>query len=186
MLTTNPTGIIDQFLTDAARFGDVVAAGGDWDGASPCDGWAANDVLDHVIDTERDFLARHGSDLGDAPVGDPADRWSRHLTAVRAQLTADLVATGFDGHFGPTTVGDTLRDFYGFDLLVHRWDLGTALGHEIELSEPELERLEAAVPEPGTPLHAAFYSEGICKPALPMPPDATRQTRVLAAFGRAC
>jgi uncharacterized protein (TIGR03083 family) len=185
MLTTNPTELIDQFLTDADRFGDVVATGGDWAGDSPCDGWSAHDVLAHVIDTERDFFFRHGADLGAAPAGSPTERWSQHLDALRPRLTLDLVTTGFDGYFGPTTVGDTLRDFYGFDLLVHRWDLGSALGQEVELDETELDRLEAAVPEPGTPLHAAFYSEGICRPALPVPPGATRQTRVLAAFGRA-
>lgn len=186
MTTTSPTTLIDQFLTDADRFGDVVAAGGDWRGDSPCDDWVAADVLDHVIATERDFLERHGVLVGEAPTGTPAERWSAHRGLLGTALTADLMATGFDGYFGPTTVGDTWRDFYAFDLLVHRWDLGSALGQQVTLDDAELTRLEAMVPEPGTALHAAFYSEGICRPALPVPPGATRQAAALAAFGRAC
>lgn len=175
---------LDQFLTDAEAFGAVVTAGGDWSGASPCDGWSAADVLDHVIGTERDYLGKVGADLGPEPTGAPVERWNAHLTALRPVLTEELAATPFDGFFGPTTIGAVLEDFYGFDLLVHRWDLGTALGHEITLTDEELTRLESHLPEPGTPMWAAFYSDGICKPPVPVAADATRQAALLAKLGR--
>lgn len=183
MTIANPSSLVTQFLTDAELFGTVVAAGGDWSGASPCEGWTAADVLDHVISTERQFLGAH-TDLGPEPTGGPESRWQTHLAALHRTLTADLVATAYDGYFGPTTIGETLRDFYGFDLLVHRWDLGVALGREVELTDGELARIEARIPEPGDPRYAMFYSEGICGPPVPVPPAASRQSATLAKLGR--
>ncbi len=177
---------LEQFLSDADAFGAVVYAGGDWAGDSPCDGWTAADVLDHVISTERDFLTGQlGLDLGPEPAGDPATRWKVHVAALRATLTDELWARPYEGYFGPTTVGAVLADFYGFDLLVHRWDLGTALGREETLTDEELARVESRLPEPGSPMYDAFYSEGICRPPLPVPDGASRQATVLARLGRA-
>lgn len=177
--------LIDQFRTDAARFGEVVDAGGVWEGASPCEGWTAAHVVEHVIATQRDFLDQRGVDTGPAPDGTPAERWRAHRELLDRVLTPEFVESGFDGYFGPTTVADALRDFYMFDLLVHRWDLALAFGQPAEFSDAELDRLEAAVPEPGTPLHAAFYSAGVCQPAVDVDPGAARLTRVMAKFGRA-
>lgn len=184
MPLTDPSQLIAQFLVDADRLGAVVAAGGDWSGASPCEGWTATDVLDHLISTERGFFSQHGVDLRAEPAGEPAERWRAHLAALRSVLTEDLVATEYDGYFGRTTVGESLRDFYAFDLLVHRWDLGTGLGQAVELTDEELERIEAMIPEPGAPMFEAFYREGICRDPLPVPAQASRQAAVLAKLGR--
>lgn len=181
---TNPSQIISRFLADAELLGAVVEAGGDWSAQSPCEKWNAAEVLDHVIDSERAFIGRYGIDLGPAPTGEPAERWRAHLAVLRTILTEEVLAIEYDGLFGHTTVGETLRDFYGFDLLVHRWDIGTALGQRIELSPEELDRVEARVPEPGTDLYEFFYSDSVCKPPVPVPADAPRQTQVLAKLGR--
>ena len=178
------TSLITQYLGDAARLGEVVRSGGDWSGSSPCAGWSAADVLDHVITTERDFLALHGAATGPTPAGAPTERWEAHLRLLRSVLTEELVTRCFEGWFGPTTVGATLQEFYGWDLLVHRWDLGRALGQEVRLSEEELDRIERYVPRPGDPKHEVFYSDGICASPVEAPPAATRQQRVLATLGR--
>ena len=34
-----------------------------WDAPSPCEGWAARDVLGHVVDARRSFLTDKGADL---------------------------------------------------------------------------------------------------------------------------
>lgn len=177
-------GAAETYRADAARFGEVVHAGGNWAGASPCDGWTAADVVAHVVDTERDFLARHDVDLGARPDGDPASTWDAHLAAVAAVLTPDLLSREFDGYFGPTTIGATFAQFYAWDLVVHRWDLARALGVPTSFTDAELDRLEASIPDPGTPMYEAFYSEGICRPPLPVPDGASRETAVLAALGR--
>ena len=55
----------------ADRFTAVVEAAGDtqWSSPSPCEGWTAADVLDHVVDTQRDFLDKRGADVGARPEG---------------------------------------------------------------------------------------------------------------------
>ena len=183
MTTTTPpaSAQTDRYLTDAARFTTVVEQGGDWSAASPCEGWSAADVLDHVVSTQRAFFAERGVDLGPAPEGAPAERWATHLAAVRRVLEdTDLVSAEYDGYFGRTTIAATLADFYGFDLLVHRWDLARALGVPDTWSEDQMDRIETALDGFGEHL----YGEGICQPALPVPDDAPRQERLLARMGR--
>lgn len=177
--TTNP--LIQQYVDNARRFTEVVEAGGDWSAASPCEGWTATDVLDHVVDTQRSFLEQRGVELGDRPAGDPPSLWAAHLGAVRA-VAADeeLVTAEYDGHFGRTSVADTLANFYGFDMLVHRWDLARALGRDVRFDEAELDRMAASLDGFGDGL----YSEGVCKAAIDVPADAPRQTQLLARMGR--
>jgi uncharacterized protein (TIGR03083 family) len=180
MTETTQQTILSQILIDADRFGAVVVAGGSWDAASPCENWTAADVLDHVISTERDFLTTHHADLGDEPQGTPADRWLTHWSRVRLVLTPELLAQEFDGAFGRTTVGAALSTFYGLDLLVHRWDLGVALGQRISFSDEELDRIEAALDVVGENI----YTYGASKPALAVQPGDSRQTVLLARVGR--
>lgn len=155
-----------------------------WDAPSPCEGWTARDVLGHLIETERRFLATHGHDLGPAPdlAADPAAAWQQHVDRV-APVVADeaAMATEFDGFFGRTTVGAAFERFYVFDMLVHRWDLAVTAGLEAWLSDDELDRIEASADSFGEALH----SDGVCAPALEPPAGADRQVRVLARLGRA-
>jgi uncharacterized protein (TIGR03086 family) len=151
-----------------------------WSAPSPCDGWTAADVVRHVVDTQRELLTTHGADLGSAPGGDPAGIFRAHADAVRAALTDELVATGYDGFFGPTTVGATLEQFYVWDMVVHRWDVARATGGDDTLTAAELDRTEAGADSFGEALHM----DGICAPALPVDADADRQTSVLARLGR--
>lgn len=172
---------IARFLDNAARFTAVVDSVQDWSASSPCAGWSAGDVVDHVVDTQRDFLTERGFDLGRRPDGDAAAVWRRHLDQVSVLVEdQQQVTAAYDGHFGPTTIADTLADFYGFDLVVHRWDLGRAAGRPVDFSEAEMDAVEAAVPSFGE----ALYSEGICARPVPVPDDAPRQDRILATLGR--
>lgn len=176
---------LTRFDQMAAPFTAVVASLPDpaWDQPSPCEGWSARDVLDHVISTEREFFAGHDLDLGAAPdvAGSPVEAWQTHLEAVRSLLGADAVAErAYDGYFGPTTIGATVLDFYGWDLLPHRWDIARAAGRHEPFSDEELNTLEGSIAEMGDQL----YAEGICKPPVPVAEGADRQTQVLARLGR--
>lgn len=176
------TGHLQQYTLMADPFGKVVATITDWNAPSPCEGWSARDVLDHVISTQRDFLSAH-VDLGPAPElsDDPASGWRTHDARVRELLADDAVAAKeFTGHFGPATVGDTLIRFYGFDLLVHRWDLARSAGRDEHLSAHELAVIETAIEGFGEHL----YADGICKRPVQTPAGADRQTRTLALLGR--
>ncbi|MFD2091119.1 TIGR03086 family metal-binding protein [Blastococcus deserti] len=154
-----------------------------WDNASPCAGWSARDVLAHVIETQRDFLAGRGIELGPAPdvAADPVAAWRDHAERVTAVISDDrVVDTGYDGFFGPTTVGATFDQAYVWDMLVHRWDIARSVGADARLSDAELDRIEAGADSFGE----ALYMEGICRRGVEPPEDAGRAARVLARLGR--
>lgn len=176
----NPT--LESYLANAERFDTVVAdPRAVWTAPSPCSEWTAGGVFEHVVETQRSFLEGRGADLGAAPTGTPSEVWAAHVGAV-AGVGADdeLVSTTYDGYFGPTTVAETLRDFYGFDLIVHRWDLGQAFGLDVTWSEEEMDLLETAMAGFGD----ALYSEGVCATAIEVADDAPRQERILGRLGR--
>ena len=169
------------FFDDAAdRFSDTVSSTADWSATSPCEGWTAADVVDHVVDTERQFLESRGLDLPPRPSGSPDQVWAAHLSAVSELVTDDLRAQEYDGFFGRTTFGDTLDNFYGFDLVVHGWDLGAASSKPTTFTDADMDAMDAAFVGFGD--HA--YDEGVFMPPVDVPADADRQTKLLARMGR--
>ncbi|WP_028280873.1 maleylpyruvate isomerase family mycothiol-dependent enzyme [Arthrobacter sp. H5] len=178
-MTSNP----ELFRSANGDLITVLAAVGDWSASSTCEDWTVRGVLDHLIDTQRDFLAQHALDIGPRPQTseDPLSAWTTHSSKVQGLLdTPKVESAPFDGFFGPTTVGATLATFYGFDLVVHRWDIARSIGLDNHFSEGELDLIEVSLDGFGEHL----YMEGICKPALPVPDDADRETRLLARMGR--
>lgn len=170
----------DRPLTDLLAAVPATA----WTAASPCDGWSAADVVGHLVTTQREFLATHGVELGEAPdvAADPAGAWRAHAAAVVEALADDAVPDReFDGFFGPTTVGATFLQFYVWDMLVHRWDVARSVGADGGLTAAELDRVESGADGFGDALHM----DGICGPAVEPPAGADRQARVLARLGRA-
>jgi uncharacterized protein (TIGR03086 family) len=154
-----------------------------WSALSPCEGWTARDVLRHLIETQRDYLAGHGVDLGPAPDldSDPAAAWRDHAKRVQEVMSDDgLAEREYDGHFGRTTVGANLVRFYGFDMLVHRWDVAQAAGVDAGLTADELDRIEGGADGFGD----ALYLDGVCRPGVEAPADADQEARVLARLGR--
>ncbi|QQS01871.1 MAG: TIGR03086 family protein [Austwickia sp.] len=154
----------------------------DWSRPSPCAGWTAADVLAHVIDTQRDVMMRAGHDLGLPPdLADPPIGWRTHAEAVARYLADPVVADQEVPSMGGTsTLGEVMTRFYGFDMLVHRWDLARAAGRDAAWTDAELDAIEAALDGFGEHL----YGEGICAPAVPVPDDAPRADRLLARMGR--
>ncbi|MFX4273091.1 TIGR03086 family metal-binding protein [Propionibacteriaceae bacterium Y1685] len=173
---------LDHFHAVAEPFTDVVDAvpTDSWSSPSPCEGWSAEDVVDHVITTQNDFLADR--QLATATVhGTPAERWRAQKDHVAELLSAPGVADQeYDGAMGRTTVGATLSTFYGFDLIAHRWDVARAAGTDTRFSEAELELLESSIAGFGDHL----YGEGICQRPVEVGPEASRQDKVLALLGR--
>ncbi|MHA7153901.1 TIGR03086 family metal-binding protein [Arthrobacter sp. TMN-50] len=160
---------------------DSVPAGA-WADPSPCSGWTARHVVAHMIDTQRNLLTEHGHDLGPTPdLTDPAAGFRDHAERVSILLSRDDVTdAAFDGFFGPSTVGATLEQFYVWDMLVHRWDIARATGGNEVIFPEEMDRIEAGADSFGN----ALYMDGICGPAVPVPADADRQTRLLGRLGR--
>lgn len=141
-----------------------VVPGEAWSAPSPCEGWSARDIVAHMVDTQRGLLTSRDVDLGPAPdrAADPAVAWHHHARQMPDVLRDDaVVETGYDGYFGPTTIGATLEQFYVWDMLVHRWDIATSAGLNAGLTDSELDRIEQGADNFGEGLHM----EGICKPA---------------------
>ena len=167
--------------TLADRIAAVIEGDRGWDAPSPCEGWTAADVLDHLVTTQRDLLARHHVDLPEVASGSPDARWRAHTDAVSAAMSRPEVdGLAFDGFFGPTTVGQTYRDVYAFDMVVHRWDLARALGRDADLTDDELDLVERSLGLFGEHIRMA----GICAAPVTPPRGATRAQRLIAATGR--
>lgn len=170
------------FTDRAERFSSILSSVSDWDAPTPCAEWTVRDVVAHTIETERDFLQRQGLDAGPAPdQSSPAEAWRAHAAAVTTALEAPGVADReYDGYFGRTTIGATMADFYGWDLVIHGWDVARASGQESPLSDEEAESLGATADGWGD----ALYSEGICAAAVPVPSSASPADRLLGRLGR--
>ncbi len=166
----------------ADRLADVLDHGTDFDAPSPCNGWTARDVVHHVVTTQADLLDRHGFGVPAVDVtDDPAAAWRTHTDHVVATLERpEVVEHRYDGMAGPTTIGDTITTYYGFDLLVHRWDLGAALDVPVAFTDDELDAIESSAAAFGD----AIRMEGVCGPAIDVDPSAPRQVRVLGHLGR--
>lgn len=153
-----------------------------WDAPSPCDGWTGRDVVAHLIDTQRDFLAAHGADLGPRPdLADPAAAWRAHVAQTRDVIARPgFLEQEYDSFGSTTTVGASFDTFFGFDMVAHRWDVTAADGRAYAFDDSDLDLIEALVAAMGDVL----YSDGVCGPPVEVGPDADRQTRALAALGR--
>lgn len=178
--TSEPT-TTDLWADRSTAFTALVSGTEAWDAPSPCEGWTAGDVVRHVIDTEREFLEGRGFPIASAGTGDPAADWAAHLAEVdRLVATDGVMDLAYDGFFGPTTIGATLADFYGWDLAIHGWDLARATGQRWSVTDTQAQSLMATADGWGDALH----SEGICGPELPIADSAPIQDRLLARLGR--
>lgn len=178
------TDVADRYRRLADRFTTVVDDVPDdaWDAPSPCEGWAARQVLEHVVESQHGFLARF--DLApELPAGGPTDQWPAVRDAMLAALDDPATAgTEYDGMFGRTTLAETVDGFMSADLVVHSWDIARAAGleqHEAMPSE-EVERLDAQLRGMGD----AIRSPGAFGPEVPVPEHASHQDRFLGYIGR--
>lgn len=169
----------------AEGFAKSIAAisGDQWNSLSPCDGWTVRDIVDHVMSTQQDFLAKNSIATAEETSSstDPAVRWAKHSSQV-AEIFADPAIANkvYESYFGTTTLGETLLRFYGFDMVAHRWDIATAVGYKHQFTDDELTFLNDAADGFGP----ALYSDGVCKPGVEAPANSDRQTQVLARLGR--
>ena len=166
------TALIDAVAPDA------------WSAASPCEGWSARDVLDHVVSSELDFLRQRELPVPDVDGSDPISAWPV-LRDTFASILADP-ETGprrFDGYFGPTTIEETVDRFYTLDLVIHRWDIAVAVGlpEHARLTADEIDLVRAnldSIPD------EVMRSPGLFGPAVEPPADADPTTELMAFLGR--
>lgn len=180
------TSIAQRYAAASARFTNLVesVSAGAWDNPSPCDGWTARDVLDHVVSTELDFLGQRGLPKPDIASLEPVAAWPLVRDTLQSVLDdPGTAATAFDGYFGPTTVEETVDRFYSLDLLVHRWDLATAVGRadHATLAPDELDAIRtnlSAIPA------EVMRTPGLFGPEVAPAAGADDTTRLMNFLGR--
>ena len=184
---SNPAqAVADRYRRVAMHFSAVVDAvmPDRWSSASPCEGWSAKDIVDHVARTEADLLQRMPFAAAEADdFSDPLVAWP--IVRNRVQHALDAAETAmhtYDGYFGPTTFSQTVDQFYCFDLAVHAWDLARAAGlPDLEPIDPaEMAKIESDM----SGLGDGMRQPGVIGPALDAPTGADAQTRFLAFLGR--
>src|SRR5690349_3761801 len=157
----------------------------DWSMAAPVPGWAARDVVVHLVEWLPAFLAG-GSDVrlpeGPPPAEEPAAAWDAHQQAVQ-DLLDDPEATTLEftnPHTGSMPLAQAIDRFYTSDVFMHTWDLARATGQDDTLdSEVCADMLTGLLP-----IEEVIRGSGRFGPAVPVPGDADPQTRLIGFIGR--
>ena len=169
----------------AAVFTDRVRAAGSWDAPAPVAGWAARDVVGHLVEWLPGFLSA-GSSV-ELPTGptvqeDPVTAWQVHCDGVQALLddprTSSLLLV--NRHVGEVPVDQAIDRFYSSDVFLHTWDLARATGQDDRLDTDFCAVLLSGM----EPMEDLIRSSGQYGPRFPTPDDADVQTRLLGFIGR--
>src|SRR5688572_18149866 len=105
-----------------------------WGADSPCEGWTAGDVADHIIGNYIGIAASLGSDV--TSTGDRVRDWATARDAVlRAAAQDDALDTPVVGPGGEMPLGRLLAVYMEVDTLVHTWDIARAVGADESLDE---------------------------------------------------
>jgi uncharacterized protein (TIGR03086 family) len=150
-----------------------------WDAPSPCEGWTAGDVIDHVIANYVRLAGGAGTQV--AHTGDRAKDW---INARDGLLAAASGEGGLDtpvmGPMGEMALGRVLAAFVTTDTLVHTWDIARAVGAD-ELLDEELCRRSY---ERSLPADEMLRVPGMFGPKLDYGDDDPIQTKMLRFYGR--
>lgn len=177
--------IADRYRRLSARFADRITAvpSDRWDRPTPCEGWDARQLVDHVVGAQSRFRVRAGLGPIVTPsvADDPAAAWDTARGVVQADLDDPERANAtFDGLLGRSTFAEAVDRFLHFDLIVHCWDLARAVGQDERIPPEDIAHVRAQLAVLGD----RIYTSGQFAPALEPPPDADDQTRLLALLGR--
>jgi uncharacterized protein (TIGR03086 family) len=169
----------------AGVFTERVRATKSWDAPAPVAGWAARDVVRHLVEWLPGFLA--GGTGITLPAGpgvdtDPAGAWQSQCDAVQALLDDPRTAgrTLSNRHIGDVPLGQGIDRFYTTDVFLHTWDLARATGQDDRL-DPEF---CAALLTGMEPMDEVLRASGQYGPRVPVPDDADPQTRLIGFIGR--
>lgn len=157
-----------------------------WSSDSPCGGWTARDVVNHVVRNLRGLVvALDGGDFlssADEPVGTdlPTEFAATRASAGAALLVVDE-ALDRTVRIGPREAPlEYLVDGLMRDIVIHTWDLARAVGGDERLPS----HLVSAATEAMALVSEAMRRPGSYGPELAAPGGADAQTRLLAMSGR--
>ncbi len=161
-----------------------------WAAPTPDDEWTVTDLVSHIVDEHLwmpPLIAGH--ELAEAEKiveatrrsssAQPAEAWEAAALGSRSAVAEPgAIDRQVQLSRGPTPVPDYLNEMI-FDLTVHSWDLGTAIGMRdplpAELVQQALGMMEA---------FGDMSGSGMFKPPVPVPDDAPAEARLVALTGR--
>ncbi|WP_199429539.1 TIGR03086 family metal-binding protein [Qaidamihabitans albus] len=182
-MTPVPGSPAQRHAYDAACFTELAesASAGDWARPSPVAGWAALDIVKHLVEWSRGFLKGAGIDLPALDVeADPVAAWKQHVTDIQAVLDDPAGRVLGNPHTGDKPVDEAIDEFYTADIWMHSWDLAKALGREPDLGEERCSAALAAM----EPVERMLRDSGHFGPAVPVADGASAQDRLMAFIGR--
>ena len=156
-----------------------------WSAAAPVSGWAARDVVVHLVEWLPGFVAA-GSSIrlpeGPSPAEEPGLAWDAHQRAVQ-DLLDDPATAGVEfanPHIGSMPLAQAIDRFYTSDVFMHTWDLARATSQDDTL-DPELCELLLSGMEP---IEDLMRDSGQFGPRVSVPGDADPQSRLIGFIGR--
>ena len=169
----------------AAGFTARVEGTEKWDAPAPVDGWAARDVVRHLVEWFPSFLSRGaGVDLPEGPTADedPVLAWRVQTEAVQALLDDPATPRQVlkNPHIGDVPLDRAIDQFYTSDVFMHTWDLARATGQDDRLDQEFCAALLAGM----EPIEEIIRNSGQYGPRVPVPAGADAQTRMLGFIGR--
>lgn len=190
--------LLDAFLRAQRTFGDRVHAVTEdqWSAATPDADWNVADLVGHLIEEQRWAAPLvHGHDLDSAakivhgsrnlPIhggvgANLAEEWDEAATGAADAISGDgaldrTVALSR----GATPARDYLAEMI-FDLVVHSWDLGKAIGYEAALPEDLVEMTYGEVQGMADGLAAS----GLFHAPVEVADDASTLDKLVALTGR--
>jgi uncharacterized protein (TIGR03086 family) len=181
------SGAADEHRRIASAFTATVegVAPEAWDRPAPVEGWAARDVVRHLVewfpallDGAAGVVLPPGPSADDDPVG----AWRTQTDAVQALLDdPDTAEREHDlPHIGRMTLEQATDMIYTSDVFLHRWDLARATGQDEALDPDKC----AAMLEGMLPMDEVLRQSGQYGPRVQVSDDADVQTKLLAFIGR--
>lgn len=170
----------------AARFTQTAGQTTDWQAPAPVEGWTAREVVRHLIDWSRGFLAGSaGIAWQPLPVSvddDPAAAWRAHADSIQALLDDPATASRAisDPHVGSMPLAVAIDRLYTSDVFMHTWDLARAGGLDDVLDADQCAALLSGMEE----IEDLMRSSGQYGARVTVPEGADAQTRMLGFIGR--
>jgi len=175
----------EEHRRTAGLFSERVRGVTDWDAPSPVEGWAARDVVRHLVEWFPAFLSGGaGVELPSGPSvdDDPVKAWQTQADAIQALLddpgTADRALT--NPHIGEVPLDVAVDQFYTSDVFMHTWDLARASGQDDTLDADRCAVMLAGM----QPLDEVLRASGQYGPKVPVPAAARAQDRLIGFIGR--
>ncbi|GAA1255550.1 TIGR03086 family metal-binding protein [Kitasatospora nipponensis] len=160
-----------------------------WDASTPCSDWTVRDLVNHLTAeqlwapemllgaTVAEVGGRH---QGDVLGQDPVAAWTAAAAGARTAFTVPgALELTVHLSYGDRSALDYCAEMT-VDATVHTWDLARATGGDTHLA-PELVDFALTVV---TPYADQLAASGYFAAAVPTPPDADPQTRLLGLLGR--